>query len=208
MKKLSVLLMMSMLSGCACFDGMCGDDEAAAPAPAQKTEVYRGYNQAQDYRQPNDMYVYNSPRPRPVIIYRRPEPRPIPVYQVEVQETRPAPVYVQTPAPVQTVVAPKTVVVESNNVSSCDLKTTINESTLPDSASPCPAKLKEVREPVEVVYKKTTYKTTYEPKTTSTVTYEKEPYKEIKNTQTVETVTTTTTTTTNPLDVLPADEIK
>lgn len=205
MKKLSILLMMSILSGCACFDGMCGDDETT-PAPAPKTEMYRGYNQAQDYRQPNDMYVYNSPRPRPVIIYRRPEPRPMPVYQVEVQQTQPTPIIVRSQAPVQTV-APRTVVVESNNVSSCDLKTTVNESTLADSASPCPAKVKEVREPVEVVYKKTTYKTTYEPKTTSTVTYEKEPYQEIKSTQTIETVTTTTTTSTEPLP-MPVDEIK
>lgn len=33
------------------------------------------------------------------------------------------------------------------------------------------------REPVEVVYKRTTYRTVYEPKTTSAVSYEREPYK-------------------------------
>jgi hypothetical protein len=34
-----------------------------------------------------------------------------------------------------------------------------------------------VREPVEVVYRRTTYKTVYEPKTTSSVSYEREAYR-------------------------------
>lgn len=42
----------------------------------------------------------------------------------------------------------------------------------------CAPQVKETREPVEVVYKKTTYKTVYEPKTTSTVSYERAPYGE------------------------------
>ncbi len=40
----------------------------------------------------------------------------------------------------------------------------------------CAPQVRETREPVEVVYKKTTYKTVYEPKTTASVSYEKEPY--------------------------------
>ena len=39
----------------------------------------------------------------------------------------------------------------------------------------CQPIVRQVREPVEVIYKKTTYTTVFEPKTTSTVTYEKEP---------------------------------
>ena len=39
----------------------------------------------------------------------------------------------------------------------------------------CEPKITETREPVEIVYKKTTYKTVYEPKTYSQVSYEKVP---------------------------------
>ena len=45
-----------------------------------------------------------------------------------------------------------------------------------DCNSGCSPKYQETREPVEVVYKRTTYKTVYEPKTTSEVSYEKVPY--------------------------------
>ena len=41
----------------------------------------------------------------------------------------------------------------------------------------CPDEIRETREPVEILYKKTTYKTVYEPKTYTDVTYEKEPYR-------------------------------
>lgn len=40
----------------------------------------------------------------------------------------------------------------------------------------CPSTVRQTKEPVEIVYKKTTYTTVYEPKTTSAVSYEKEPY--------------------------------
>lgn len=52
----------------------------------------------------------------------------------------------------------------------------------------CAPVVRQTREPVEVIYKKTTYTTVYEPKTTSTVSYEKEPVinqKIISNTQVV-----------------------
>ena len=42
--------------------------------------------------------------------------------------------------------------------------------------SSCAPKIRETREPVEVVYRKTTYKTVYEPKTYTSVSYEKSPY--------------------------------
>ena len=45
-----------------------------------------------------------------------------------------------------------------------------------NSCAPCQTKISEKREPVEVVYKKTTYKTIYEPKTYSQVSYESAPY--------------------------------
>lgn len=43
-------------------------------------------------------------------------------------------------------------------------------------SSPCQPTIRETREPVEVIYKKTTYRTVYEPKTYEDVSYEKEPY--------------------------------
>ena len=46
------------------------------------------------------------------------------------------------------------------------------------SNSECPAKVRVVREPVEVVYRKTKYTTVYEPRTFKDVSYEREPYAE------------------------------
>lgn len=45
-----------------------------------------------------------------------------------------------------------------------------------NSCNSCETKISETREPVEIVYKKTTYKTVYEPKTYSQVSYETAPY--------------------------------
>lgn len=44
------------------------------------------------------------------------------------------------------------------------------------ASSGCQEQVRTVREPVEVVYKRTTYRTVYEPKTTSSVDYERRPY--------------------------------
>ena len=58
----------------------------------------------------------------------------------------------------------------------------------PCNSSPCGTKVSETREPVEIVYKKTTYKTVYEPKTYSQVSYEKVPYNSTAETENVEVV--------------------
>lgn len=42
--------------------------------------------------------------------------------------------------------------------------------------SPCPAKVRVTREPVEIVYRKTKYTTVYQPKTFKDVSYVSEPY--------------------------------
>lgn len=47
-----------------------------------------------------------------------------------------------------------------------------------NSCNSCEGKVSETREPVEVVYKKTTYKTVCDPKTVSQVSYETVPYDE------------------------------
>lgn len=84
------------------------------------------------------------------------------------------PVYYREPRPCNPcrVAAPTPVC--NNKCSSCEC----NRET----------KISETREPVEVVYKKTTYKTVYEPKTYSEVSYEKAPYSSLANQETVEVV--------------------
>ncbi len=70
------------------------------------------------------------------------------------------PVIVKTAAPAQRVV----------NVVPCANYTTANAT-----ASGCQSTVKEVKEPVEVTYKKTTYTTVYKPETHQAVSYEKQP---------------------------------
>jgi len=50
----------------------------------------------------------------------------------------------------------------------------------PVTCDGCEPTVKEVREPVEIVYKKVIYTTTYEPKTTQSVVYEREPIKNVE----------------------------
>ena len=241
MKKTLAMSLMLLMSGCACLDGMCGDDEELE-APVQN--VYKGYdNQGCNYANGEDCQATRATRinyyiqpqaiqPRP-IVYRQEQPI---IYVKEV--AAPTKVVIkQKPAPVAQPVVQTSTSTQTQNTTqektyaSCgDIKTTSKEYELNDG-SHCAPQVKEVREPVEVVYKKTTYKTVYEPKTTKTVTFEKEPYKQeamedvVKTTttttkevvtnsqpitQNVETVTTTTTTTSTDedWDVLPEDEIK
>lgn len=49
-------------------------------------------------------------------------------------------------------------------------------AVVPAAQPCCQAKSYTVSEPVEILYKNTTYKTVYEPKTYSTVSYAKKPY--------------------------------
>ncbi len=243
MKKTLAMSLMLLMTGCACFDGMCGDEEEFEETPAPK-HVYKGYdNQGCNYatgencqdNRPIRVNYYNVQpqriQPRP-IVYRQEQPI---IYVKEVE--KPAPVIIkhkEAPKPiiVEKTVAPVQTVQTNKTYASCgDIKSTSKEYEINDG-SHCNPQVKEVREPVEIVYKKTTYKTVYEPRTSTTVTFEKEPYKQeakeevVKTTttttrevvtnaqpvsQNVETVTTTTTTTTSNdenLDILPQDEIK
>lgn len=243
MKKTLAMSLMLLMTGCACFDGMCGDEEEFEETPAPK-HVYKGYdNQGCNYatgencqdNRPIRVNYYNVQpqriQPRP-IVYRQEQPI---IYVKEVE--KPAPVIIkhkEAPKPVivEKTVAPVQTVQTNKTYASCgDIKSTSKEYEINDG-SHCNPQVKEVREPVEIVYKKTTYKTVYEPRTSTTVTFEKEPYKQeakeevvkttttttrevVTNTQpvsqNVETVTTTTTTTTSSdenLDILPQDEIK
>ena len=235
MKKTLAMSLMFLMTGCACFDGMCGDDEEFEETPAPQ-HVYKGYdNQGCNYANGEDCQAnrpirvnyYNVQpqriQPRP-IVYRQEQPI---IYVKEVEKPTPVVIKHQEETKPSVDTSVKTT---QKTYSSCgDIKSTTKEYELNDG-SHCAPEVKEVREPVEVVYKKTTYKTVYEPRTTTTETFEKEPYKQetqeevvkttttttrevVTNTQPVaqniETVTTTTTTSTDEdFDVLPQDEIK
>lgn len=226
MKKTLALSLMFLMSGCACLDGLCYDEDEDLTV-VENQNAYKGYdNQGCNYLNGEDCVRPQRIQPRP-IVYRQEQPI---IYVKEVE--RPTPVIIRhRPAPVEPQTVKQEVVThnteekvnETNKTfASCgDIKSTTKEYELNDN-SHCAPQVKEVREPVEIVYRKTTYKTVYEPKTTKSVTYEKEPYKQeaqtaqtAQNVSTTTTVETTTTKTTdvstnevNSLDVLPAEEIK
>ena len=99
---------------------------------------------------------------KPAKNYRVEEPAPAPVAPAPVVVQQPAPIVVQRPAPI--VVAQPTI----------PCYTTTPVVTQPEPCNGCQPTVRATREPVEVVYKKVTYTTTYEPKTTSDVSYERE----------------------------------
>lgn len=86
------------------------------------------------------------------------QPQPVQVRRIQYVRQIPAVQYVQQPSVqyVQPVAAQPAVVQQPCNG--------------------CQPTVTQTREPVEVLYKKTTTKTVYEPKTTQEVSYEKEPY--------------------------------
>lgn len=163
MKKLCVLASALLLVGCACFDEQPesndgeyhtvqdlyrGKKESCTSGTCGvKEPAYRERHVRKVYRQPSESYTYIE---RPVY-----QPRRVQYYQqaayVPMPAPQPAPVPVAAPVPCYNVPA---------NV----------------AANGCQPTISETREPVEVVYKKTTYRTTYQPQTTSSVSYEKVPY--------------------------------
>ena len=98
--------------------------------------------------------------------YRVEEAQPAPV-PAPVVVQQPTPVYVQQPAPIVVRQAPciqPAPVVEAAPIVVRDA----------EPCNGCQPTVRTTREPVEVIYKKVTYTTTYEPKTTSDVSYERE----------------------------------
>ena len=83
--------------------------------------------------------------------------------QARVEEVKPAPL----PAPTPVVV---------HQPSPCALAAA-QPQIVTTPCNGCQPTVRETREPVEVVYKRVTYTTTYEPKTVSNVTYEREAVK-------------------------------
>ena len=86
-------------------------------------------------------------------------------YRVE-PKPAPAPIVVQQPAPI--------VVQQAPCYHPAPAPVVIPQT---QPCNGCQPTIRTTREPVEVVYKRVTYTTTYEPKTTSNVTYEREAVK-------------------------------
>lgn len=151
MKKILVLAAaLFTLSACACMN-------SKEPTVEERKVVYRSYqasaNMDCDYVDNNTCYRY----------VRSQAVAPVPVYA-------PAPRYYEAPRQVVRYRRPRPA------VSYVDSYSEPEPVVLEDNSGNCAPKIRTTREPVEVVYKKTTYKTVYEPKTTSSVSYEKEPY--------------------------------
>ena len=107
--------------------------------------------------------IFGDPVPAPKYVASGPkvvaeQPQPVQVRRIQYVRQIPAVQYVQQPSVqyVQPVTAQPAVVQQPCNG--------------------CQPTVTQTREPVEVLYKKTTTKTVYEPKTTQEVSYEKEPY--------------------------------
>lgn len=129
-------------------------------------EAYRGIDdQGCDYYNGESCVRYkNTEKPR------QSSYRSEPTALVEAQEV----VYVEKQEPIKQVVyvertAPTVVSVPAPVATATQTVTT--------GEAPCDPIVKEVREPVEIIYKKTKQTTIYEPKTTTEVSYEKEAYK-------------------------------
>lgn len=158
MKKILVLAAaLFALSACACMN-------SKEPTVEERKVVYRSYqasaNMDCDYVDNNTCYRYV--RTQPVA--------PAPVYAPAPRYVAPAPRYYEAPREVVRYRRPRPA------VSYVDSYSEPEPVVLEDNSGNCAPKIRTTREPVEVVYKKTTYKTVYEPKTTSSVSYEKEPY--------------------------------
>ncbi|MBQ9235871.1 MAG: hypothetical protein IJ184_05340 [Alphaproteobacteria bacterium] len=177
MKKFIVIALTAMVSACACFDCDDNNTRAVTYQTSHDTKLDCDYFDGKTcYR-----YVYKN--------IQRQAPQPAPVYRNVIQ---PAPVVAPRPAPCGCQRQQMTTVVEhpAQVPAPAVLQTSGNGE--------CPDKISETREPVEIVYKKVTTRTTYEPKTTSQVSYEKAPYTKsvaIEQPEPVEVINRTTTTT-------------
>lgn len=184
MKKIMIIALSVLVSACACFE--CEDAE-------RRSVTYRTTKEQKldcDYFDGKTCYRYvykniqrNVVKPAPMR-YRpcHSKPLPKPVRNCDCPRKQIVPVVPAQPQPI-----PQPKVVENNK-------------------SDCPDKVSETREPVEIVYKKVITRTTYEPKTTSEVVYEKLPYDGTKEVNvSVSNVTDTTEVVTPAMDI---EEIK
>lgn len=184
MKKLFIVALAAFVSACACFD--CEDE-----APVTTYQSSRQSKMDCDYFDGKTCYRYtyrNAQRPvaQPIVYREQPRCRRT-VQQVQYQP-RPCPTaecqrVIQRPCP--TAECPRAV---QRQVSSPCGSSSCTRTNCGCSAE---TKVSETREPVEVIYKKTTLKTVYEPRTYSEVSYEKAPYNSLAPQEPVEVVETT-----------------
>lgn len=151
MQKIFIISATMLLSACSCFES--NDEEYQDYRDSE--EVYESFESRQAPKHPSDSYMYYSEQGmrqqrRPNYRYVMPTPQ-----MVQAPQPAPQPMMVPAPQPV--------------NVQ-CNVSPTMAP------APGCAPTVRETKEPVEIVYKKTTYTTVYEPKTTSAISYEKEAY--------------------------------
>lgn len=220
MKKFLALSMAAMLSACATPQ----DEEVITEPETVTTErvVYREYDGSRIYQEDMGRRQYADPGRRRIRVVRT---TPVEVYEPtttivensydtaydETTYRRPRRIMEEDQAPrrvySRTRYADQTYASQNADGRPCRRRTRISDGyrTVSGSGKGCPDEIRETREPVEVLYKKTTYKTVYEPKTYTDVSYEKEPYRagmieEVVRTQPSDTVVETTTTTTTVSD--------
>lgn len=174
MKKFIVIALSALVSACACFD--CADENERSityqTVSKDKTLDCDYFDGKTCYR-----YIYKNVEHK----VARSEPRQYrPCGAPAIQPAQPAPC--GCPRRVEPAVVPAPVAVQPKD--DC-----------------CQDKISETREPVELVYKKVTTKTTYEPKTSSQVSYEKVPYNSAADVkpEPVEVVAPTPSTTTTTI---------
>ena len=150
MKKLLVITASILLSACACFEPV-EDENAVQKEPEPQVVAAEPVENVRVIRRRVRVYDngYEAPRRVRRIYYRDATPKTV---------RHPEPRYEAA---------------MYNRPTSAS----VQEQYCDDySDSPCPAKVRVTREPVEVVYRKTKYTTVYEPRTFKDVSYEREPY--------------------------------
>ncbi len=149
-------------SGCNYYNGVCHRAAKKYVVESADGSEYRPTTtivKTGEYKHCSDT-LFGDPVPAPKFVANGPkvvtEQQPVQVRRVQYIRRIPAVEYVQQPVQyVQPVAQPVAVQQPCNG---------------------CQPTITQTREPVEVLFKKTTTKTVYEPKTTQEVSYEKEPY--------------------------------
>ena len=185
MKKYIALAAAALLSSCACFEG---EEEVYVPEQKTCTRGDASCHKARENRYTRNYEVKNYDED---VYYRRPRRSSYRILTADDINARPQYRQVQ----VNTVPQTKVIQVVERPVPAPQPAPVIEAPVKTEKCNSCEPTIRETREPVEILYKKTTYKTVYEPKTTEEVSYEKVPYNQVKTDTVVKEVVTTTTTT-------------
>ncbi len=155
MKKLVILSAVLALSACACLNSEDPEEEVrvAYQNPQPSTEDCDYFDGVTCYR-----YVRRTHQ-APAVQYREPAPQPV--------------VAPEPPLPLAAPAAPA-----AYGCTHCGCRSHV--APVAGVQSDCAPRIRETREPVEIVFKKTTFKTVYEPQTTSSVSYERMPYSQAR----------------------------